>query len=30
MTPKSSGYTGTAKALHWLIVLLLIAQFTFA
>ena len=30
MTPKSSGYTGTAKALHWLIVLLLIAQFIFA
>ena len=24
------GYTGTAKALHWLIVLLLIAQFVFA
>ena len=30
MTPTSSGYTGTAKALHWLIVLLLIAQFIFA
>jgi cytochrome b561 len=26
----SAGYTGTAKALHWLIVLLLIAQFIFA
>ena len=25
-----AGYTGTAKALHWLIVLLLIAQFVFA
>jgi cytochrome b561 len=25
-----AGYTGTAKALHWLIVLLLIAQFIFA
>jgi cytochrome b561 len=24
------GYTGTSKALHWLIVALLIAQFTFA
>jgi len=30
MTLTSSGYTGTAKALHWLIVLLLIAQFIFA
>ena len=30
MTPTSSGYTGTAKALHWLIVALLIAQFIFA
>ena len=30
MAPTSSGYTGTAKALHWLIVLLLIAQFIFA
>ena len=30
MTPTSSGYTVTAKALHWLIVLLLIAQFIFA
>ena len=34
MTSASShptaGYTGTAKALHWLIVALLIAQFTFA
>ena len=30
MTPISSGYTGTAKALHWLIVILLIAQFVFA
>lgn len=27
---SSAGYTGTAKALHWLIVVLLIAQFTFA
>src|SRR5215212_2230501 len=26
----SAGYTGTAKGLHWLIVALLIAQFTFA
>jgi cytochrome b561 len=26
----AAGYTGTAKTLHWLIVLLLIAQFTFA
>ncbi len=25
-----AGYTGTAKSLHWLIVILLIAQFTFA
>ncbi len=30
MAPTASGYTGTAKALHWLIVLLLIAQFIFA
>ena len=28
--PKATGYTGTAKLLHWLIVLLLIAQFIFA
>lgn len=27
---KTSGYTGTAKTLHWLILALLIAQFTFA
>ena len=27
---KPSGYTGTAKSLHWLIVLLLIAQYIFA
>ena len=27
---KTAGYTGTAKSLHWLIVLLLIAQFIFA
>src|SRR6476620_10647718 len=26
----TAGYTGTAKVLHWLIVALLIAQFTFA
>ncbi len=26
----TTGYTGTAKALHWIIVLLLIAQFVFA
>ena len=26
----SAGYTGTAKSLHWLIVVLLIAQFMFA
>ncbi len=26
----NNGYTGTAKALHWLIVVLLIAQFIFA
>jgi cytochrome b561 len=30
MTSTAPGYTGTAKTLHWLIVLLLIAQFTFA
>ena len=31
MIPRlTAGYTGTAKALHWLIVALLIAQFTFA
>ena len=32
MTPSRSvsGYTGTAKTLHWLIVALLIAQFIFA
>ena len=30
MTPTASGYTATAKALHWLIVILLIAQFIFA
>lgn len=29
-TGSVSSYTGTAKALHWLIVVLLIAQFTFA
>lgn len=27
---KTSGYTGTAKTLHWLVLALLIAQFTFA
>ena len=27
---KTTGYTGTAKTLHWLIVALLIAQFIFA
>jgi len=27
---KTAGYTGTARALHWLIVALLIAQFIFA
>jgi cytochrome b561 len=30
MAQTATGYTGTAKALHWLIVLLLIAQFIFA
>ncbi|HZL31831.1 MAG TPA: cytochrome b [Pseudolabrys sp.] len=30
MAFQSGGYTGTAKTLHWLIVLLLIAQFIFA
>lgn len=30
MAPTASGYTGTAKSLHWLIVALLIAQFIFA
>lgn len=30
MAQTAPGYTGTAKALHWLIVLLLIAQFMFA
>ena len=30
MAPTASGYTGTAKSLHWLIVALLIAQFVFA
>jgi len=32
MAPKENGlgYTGTAKTLHWLVVLLLIAQFIFA
>ena len=30
MAEKTSGYTGTAKALHWLILALLIAQFIFA
>ena len=30
MTSTAIGYTGTAKALHWLIVALLIAQFIFA
>lgn len=29
-TDNVTGYTGTAKLLHWLIVALLIAQFTFA
>jgi cytochrome b561 len=29
-TSKATGYTPTAKSLHWLIVALLIAQFTFA
>ena len=29
-TDKISGYSGTAKVLHWLIVVLLIAQFIFA
>ena len=27
---KSTGYTPTAKTLHWLIVALLVAQFVFA
>ena len=30
MASTTSGYTGTAKTLHWLIVALLIAQFIFA
>ncbi len=30
MTSTASGYTGVAKFLHWLILLLLIAQFIFA
>src|SRR3974390_3780690 len=28
--PKATGYTGTAKSLHWVICFLLIAQFIFA
>ena len=30
MAEKTSGYTGTARALHWLVLALLIAQFIFA
>jgi cytochrome b561 len=30
MKDKTAGYTGTARLLHWLIVVLLIAQFIFA